>query len=363
MFFLTRYALPLEERLGIFIRKNGWDISSVPHLDYRSKNLFNGELIASNPKPARALYLLCKKLFFDKELSGNGKRSCASCHQPEKYFTDQLALSRSVNLDSFLSRNTPTLLYAAYQSGQFWDGRAPSLSAQVREVLTGPTEMNASIPVLEKKLTNNPLYHRAFQKEFDTPRSCNPVTMERIQAALAAYVGSLAPMNSSFDRYMAGDHSAMNTEQIKGFNLFMGKGLCGTCHFAPLFNGSTPPFFSRSEYEVLGITGSDEAVQVKLDDDPGRYRLYPVDIYRNAFKTPTVRNTSRTAPYMHNGRFRTLRRVIDFYNKGGGRGLGINVPQQTLPDKPLHLTVPEINAIITFMNSLTDDLHGYAKRE
>jgi len=363
MHFLTRYALPLEEKLAIFIRANGWEINSVPALEYHSRNLFNGEIIPSIPKPERALFLLGEKLFFDTQLSGNGKRSCASCHQPGKYFTDQLERNRSANLDSFLPRNTPTLLYAAYQSGQFWDGRAPSLVAQVREVLTSPTEMDASIPVLEKKLTDNLQYHRAFQKEFDSICSDDPVTMERIQEALAAYVGTLAPMNSAFDQYMAGNRRAMNTEQIKGFNLFMGKGLCGTCHFAPLFNGSTPPFFNRSEYEVLGIPRSDESIESTLDDDPGRYRLYPADIYRHAFKIPTVRNAARTAPYMHNGRFRTLHRVMDFYNKGGGRGQGINVPQQTLPDKPLHLTAAEINAIIAFMNSLTDDLHEYTKRK
>lgn len=363
MHFLTRYALPLEEKLGIFIRANGWEISSVPALAYRSRNLFNGEIISTIPKPERALCLLGQKLFFDTQLSGNGKRSCASCHQPGKYFTDQLERNRSANQDSFLPRNTPTLLYAAYQSGQFWDGRAPNLAAQVREVLTSPTEMDASIPVLEKKLTDNLQYHRAFQKEFDSMHSGDPVTMEKIQEALAAYVATLAPMNSAFDQYMAGNRQAMNTEQIKGFNLFMGKGLCGTCHFAPLFNGSTPPFFNRSEYEVLGIPRSDESIESNLDVDPGRYRLYPSDIYQHAFKTPTVRNAARTAPYMHNGRFRTLHRVMDFYNKGGGRGQGINVPQQTLPDKPLHLTAAEVNAVIAFMNSLTDDLHEYTKRK
>ena len=363
MQFLTRYALPLEEKLGIYIRANGWEINSVPALNYRSRNLFSGEFVPSIPKPERELRLLGEKLFFDEQLSGNGKRSCASCHQPEKYFTDQLERNRSVNLDSFLLRNTPTLLYAAYQSGQFWDGRSASLATQVREVLTSPTEMNASIPAIEKKLSANQLYHHAFQKEFKSMHSAEPVTMERLQEALAAYVATLAPMNSAFDRYMAGNRGAMNAEQIKGFNLFMGKGLCGTCHFAPMFNGSTPPFFNRSEYEVLGIPRSDEAVGESLDDDPGRYRLYPSDIYRHAFKTPTIRNAARTAPYMHNGRFRTLHRVIDFYNKGGGRGQGIDVPQQTLPDKPLHLTEAEIKAMIAFINSVTDNLHDFTNRK
>jgi cytochrome c peroxidase len=151
---------------------------------------------------------------------------------------------------------------------------------------------------------------------------------------------------------------ALSKEQKSGFNLFMGKAACGTCHFTPLFNGSTPPFYDRTEYEVLGIPELSAVRAKEPDADPGRYRVYRVDVYRRAFKTPTVRNSRYTQPYMHNGCYKNLDEVLDFYNRGGGRGLGLNVPGQSLPDKPLHLSKAEMHDIISFLNALTDHMDG-----
>ncbi len=136
----------------------------------------------------------------------------------------------------------------------------------------------------------------------------------------------------------------------------MGKAQCGTCHFAPVFNGSTPPFFNRSEYEVLGVPGIRKASTKLPDEDLGRYEHIPVSPYRGAFKTPTVRNAAHTEPYMHNGRYKTLRAVLDFYNQGGGTGIGLVSPEQTLSNKKLQLSKTEINDIISFLESLTDNL-------
>jgi cytochrome c peroxidase len=136
----------------------------------------------------------------------------------------------------------------------------------------------------------------------------------------------------------------------------MGKAQCGTCHFAPVFNGSIPPFFNRSEYEVLGVPSLTTSVKKFEDPDLGRYELYPVATYKRAFKTPTVRNAARTGPYMHNGCFKSLEEVIDFYNKGGGAGIGLASKEQTLPEKKLHLTKEEISEIVAFIGSLTDNL-------
>jgi cytochrome c peroxidase len=346
LIFLTQYALPLEEQLLSCLKIYGWQMSSVRPLNSNAKNLFQGELDNQNLKPSSEMIGLGRKLFFEKSLSGNQGRSCATCHQPDKYFTDQLVANRKINNDSPLRRNTPTLLYAACQSAQFWDGRAVTVQEQIADVLSSPDEMNVSIPELRTRLFKNNKY-RPFSRDS---------LLLQIETALAAYLSTLQPLNSPFDRFIAGDEHTLSPEQKKGFNVFMGKAQCGTCHFAPIFNGSTPPFFNRSEYEVLGVPGLTASVTKTADKDLGRYELYPVSLYRRAFKTPTVRNTTKTGPYMHNGCFKTLRDVIDFYNQGGGAGIGLASPEQTLSEKKLHLSQEEISDIIAFLGSLTDNL-------
>jgi cytochrome c peroxidase len=149
-----------------------------------------------------------------------------------------------------------------------------------------------------------------------------------------------------------GDKSQLTQEQKLGFNLFMGKAKCGTCHFMPLFNGTVPPAFKKIESEVIGVPKT-KAGKI-LDDDEGRYAIYNLAPYRNAFKTVTVRNAEFTAPYMHNGVYNTLEEVVDFYNKGGGTGLGLTVDNQTLPFDKLNLDSKEQKAIVAFMKSLSD---------
>jgi cytochrome c peroxidase len=353
LIFLTDYALPLEEQLSACIRKNGLEIRTVQNLSYNG-NLFRNELISCRTPPTKEMQSLGKTLFFEKALSGNNSRSCASCHEPSKYFTDQLMRNQSLHDHTNLKRNTPSLFYTAYQSAQFWDGRDSTLNDQIHDVLMDPNEMGGSAQEIIQKLSANARYRLSFQKAFQTSEENNAITITNIQAAISVFVGSLAPMNSRFDQYMAGNHAAMTTQQQKGFNLFMGKAACGTCHFAPVFNGSTPPFFNKTEYEVLGVPQSGDFSKKILDKDPGRYTLYPVDMYRGAFKTPTLRNVAHTFPYMHNGSMKTLHKVLYFYNHGGGFSLGMQVPNQTLPGNKLNLTANEINSIIAFLNALTD---------
>ncbi len=345
--FLTQYALPLEEQLNRCIKIYGLQLSTVPSLNYNAKNLFAGEFNYDGIKSSETLVALGRQLFFEKSLSGNNSRSCASCHQPEKYFTDQKIANEKINSTTPLRRNTPTLLYVSYQSAQFWDGRAATLSEQISDVLTNPDEMNSSIPKIKRRLSENAVYHSSF------PDSVN---LEKIEAALSAYLHTLQPMNSLFDRYIAGDQQALTNAQKNGFNLFMGKARCGSCHFAPVFNGTTPPFYNRSEYEILGVPALGPSATYTADKDLGRYEHYPISLYKRAFKTPTIRNTEKTGPYMHNGRFNSLNQVLDFYNRGGGAGLGLSSPEQTLSAKPLHLSKDEISAIIGFLGALTDNL-------
>jgi len=351
--FLTGYALPLEEILAKYIRENGWELKTVKLLDYRAGNLFQKEVLPNKNFQSAEMIALGKALFSEKALSGDGSRSCATCHQPTKYFTDQLSRNQSLINHKDLKRNTPSLFYAAYQSAQFWDGRDSTLGAQIYDVLTDKNEMGNSPRAIEQTISLKENYCVAFQKAFRKDRTDN-IKITEIQFAISAYVESLHPMNSPFDHYIAGDHLAMTPKQQAGFNLFMGKAACGTCHFAPLFNGSTPPFFNRTEYEILGVPQTANFNEKKPDSDPGRYNLYPVDMYRGAFKTPTIRNVAQTYPYMHNGCMKTLYQVLDFYNRGGGSGLGMIVPDQTLSGNNLRLSKNEMNNIIAFLQALTD---------
>jgi len=149
---------------------------------------------------------------------------------------------------------------------------------------------------------------------------------------------------------MRGNENALSVQELKGFNLFMGKARCATCHFVPLFNGITPPKYVMSETEVLGVPRSQK--DSTIDPDTGYYGVIGIDSYKYAFKIPTIRNIDKTAPYMHNGVYQTLEQVMDFYNNGGGAGLGINLPNQTLSKENLHLTEKEKEDIIAFMKSL-----------
>jgi cytochrome c peroxidase len=151
---------------------------------------------------------------------------------------------------------------------------------------------------------------------------------------------------------MRGDSDDFTTEEKLGFNVFAGKAKCATCHFIPLFNGTVPPVYQKTEQEVIG-TPADKNGK-KISPDLGRYLQYQMPQLRNAFKTPTLRNVAKTAPYMHNGVYSTLEEVVDFYEKGGGVGLGISVDNQTLPAEKLNLTEKEKKALIAFMKTLTD---------
>jgi cytochrome c peroxidase len=332
MSFLTSAALPLQRRLGIFIKLKGLELNTNGVLNYSAPDLFSADALNPESFPAErnlnktAMAELGRRLFSETALSGNGSRSCASCHSPEKMFCDQLSSPVAMDGHSHLDRNAPSLLYSSYQYLQFWDGRAKTLEDQVRTVLRDPREMNADPSVIKD----------------DTVR------------AIAAYLRTLHPMNSPFDHYIRGDKTALSPRQINGANLFMGKAQCATCHFIPLFNGLIPPDYARTESEILGTTGTDNFDRPALSKDLGRYTIFPFSFYRGAFKTPTVRNAAVTHPYMHNGAYRSLRKVLEFYNKGGGAGLGLNIPEQTLPSQPLHLTQKEMDDIILFLQGLTD---------
>jgi cytochrome c peroxidase len=293
---------------------------------------------------------LGRQLFFESGLSGNNKISCASCHDPAKHFTDALPQSVAFDGHSHVQRNAPSLLYAGFQYQQFWDGRAKSLEDQVRDVINNPQEMSGSDKTLIALLNRKPEYKAVFNKTF--PELKDSVTnVDKVAVSIAEFIRSLNPRNSRFDQYIKGDTTALNTKQVKGFNLFMGKAQCGTCHFAPLFNGLTPPFYNLTEVEVLGTTKTDNLEKPEADADLGRFNIFPISFYEKAFKTPTVRNVSATGPYMHNGAFKTLEAVVEFYNKGGAIGLGLPMSNQTLSAASLNLSKEEVNDIVQFLQN------------
>ena len=356
--FLTHHALPLQEHLGALISEMDLEINEKGILNYNTKNIFSPEAFAQTAFGGKnnggsALADLGEKLFFETRLSSNGTRSCASCHNPALHFTDGLPRSMGIHPGQAVRRNAPSLMYSVFQHAQFWDGRAKTLEDQIRAVIHDSLEMNGKPVEVIQKLAKERPYRRLIRKVSPKRKALNDTIVYK---AIAAYVRTLQPFNSDFDRYIAGDQTALTDHQVNGFNLFMGKAQCGTCHFAPLFNGLIPPTYTLTEFEILGTTTSDDLLHPKADPDQGRFETRPTPYYRGAFKTPTVRNAAVTAPYMHNGALGSLEKVMEFYDKGGGAGLGLAIPDQTLPAIPLNLSDEEKSDIIAFLHSLTDRL-------
>lgn len=315
-----------------------------------AKNAFevNAFVPGENFKISDDKVVLGKQLFNDSFLSKDNSRSCATCHIAEKAFTDGREKSLSLE-DHLLQRNTPSLNYSAFQHGQFWDMRNADLEGQTSDVITNKDEMHGDLDDIIKKINQNESYLKVFKKIYKTEKA----ELWQLQNALASYVRSLATFNSDFDEFMRGNPNALTQNQKEGFNLFVGKANCASCHFIPFFNGTVPPTFSKTEQEVLGT--AENWQNKKLSPDLGRGKFHEtVASLQNSFKTPALRNINKTAPYMHNGGYRTLQEVMHFYNEGGGSGLGLNVENQTLSDAKLNLTQTEIDKIIDFMKSLDD---------
>ena len=359
---ITRCLTRLEKQLKIPVIRYNRLLNQDAETLF-DKDAFYADAYAPGPdylSTARRV-ALGKRLFSDPILSGPGTRSCASCHRPDKAFADGLVADTVIGGTGLLPRNTPTLLNAALQPAQFYDLRAFTLEDQARDVLENHMEMQSSVTLAARRLWEDTAYRRLFAEAYpgqagaggdgrgtaDTPGSID--TLE-VMNALGAYVRSLTALDSRFDDYMRGDSTALDSQEVRGFNLFMGKARCGTCHYMPLFNGAFPPRYTRMETEVIGVPGSVDGKTI--DVDMGRFAIVPEPFLRHAFKTTTVRNTARTAPYMHNGVFATLQQVMDFYNNGGGIGTGARVDNQTLASDSLHLSAGEENALIAFIKSL-----------
>ena len=301
---------------------------------------------------------LGRLLFFDPLLSANDRRACASCHQPDKAFTDGLAKSTPFDFEPGPLRNAPTVINAGLQGSSAYDQTTETIEQRIRTVVGNVHEMNASLEEAAGELRLSPAYVARFEAAFgelpEGEEAARRKMARGIEVALADYVRSLSSLNSPFDRYARGETDELPEAARRGFNLFMGKALCGTCHFMPLFNGTVPPDFKEHEAEIIGVPERPDTTGAVVSSDLGKHALFGYELHQHAFKTPTVRNVVLTAPYMHNGVYATLDEVVDFYNRGGGAGIGINLEHQTLPPEPLNLTQQEMDDLVAFMETLTD---------
>ena len=285
---------------------------------------------------------LGKKLFFDRRLSGDGTMSCATCHDPEKAFTDGLDLSLSYPTTRNW-RNSPTLVNVAFQKYVFHDGRSLTLENQALFPMMSAFEMNRNLDFVEEVIRSVPEYVDAFRKVFGSE-----VTRERMAMAIAAYERTIISVNAPLDRHLKGDSTALSDEAKKGLVLFMGKGRCGECHFG--VNLADDKFHAlhvpeNPEHQTdprIAVTRRFVAKLARYED----YRSLTEDPGRSLI-TPTLREIGKTGPYMHNGIFTTLDDVIEFFDKGGGKGNTVL--------KPLGLTDKEKASLKTF---LTEALTG-----
>lgn len=353
--FILNYCIPISNAIhkiqqNLKIKNNLFSNA----VNFEKQNAFeeggyNPDFFAPNynQKPSSQQIALGEKLFFDPILSGNNEVSCATCHIPNQAYADHKTKAVNSNTNS---RNTPSLLNSTYQNVLFLDGRVTYLEDQAKAVINNKDEMHGSFTNALEKVKKSTSYQLNFNKVFTKEKE---ITEQNLLKSLASYVRSLSKLNSKFDNYLR-KKAQLTTSEKNGFNVYMGKAKCATCHFFPLFNGSVPPFYSDTESEVLGVPSQNTIQNATIDGDLGEYLMTQAPLKKHAFKTPTIRNTAITFPYMHNGVYKTLEEVIDFYNRGGGAGIGINVDNQTLPTDKLNLSKTEIQDLIAFIKTLNN---------
>ncbi len=275
---------------------------------------------------------LGKKLFFEPRLSGHSNMSCATCHNPALGWSDGLATARG-DKSKVLGRATPTIVNTGYITLQMWDGRKKDLEDQATGPLDSPDEMNADYTGLLAFLNSNPTYKAGFEKAYPGEK-IDKVTFSK---AMASFERTVVSNNSPFDQWLAGDKNALTMQQYRGFQLFKDpkKGNCAVCHAAPNF--------TDNGFHNIGLAqfGSDKP-------DLGRYAQKQVATMKGAFKTPTLRDINRTAPYFHDGSARTLEEVVEHYALGGV------VKTNLSPNlKPIQITTQEKTDIVAFLHALT----------
>lgn len=357
--FIVDYLKPLYEKLFDLYEDEDKKTETYYAINIRRKLFYDEKwlnikyfsVVLKDSLLVKKQAQLGKLLFFDPILSGNNQRACASCHKPDYAFASNVDFNLEFNSNEKLKRNSPSLINVLFQKSFFTDGRSLQLEDQASDVLNNHKEMFSTPEDIVKKLRLSGEYKSYFNDAFVNTQD-TAITYYAVLKSLAEFERTLIALNSRFDKYIRGDKKQLNTDEINGYTIFAGKGLCGSCHFFPLFNGLTPPFYSDNEFEVIGTPLNKQ--NKTLSPDSGRYSVSKNQIHLFAFKTPGIRNISKTAPYMHNGAYTTLDEVIEFYKKGGGKGLGLTIENQTLPFDSLQLTSSEIMQLKKFVLSLND---------
>ena len=299
---------------------------------------------SDNPQTAEAV-VLGRRLFYDKKLSSDNSLSCASCHNPNLGFTDRQKHSTGFK-GQVGKRNAPTVVNAAYLPFQFWDGRAESLEDQAAGPIANPVEMNQKHDVCVSKLDADPTYKAEFRKVFGP----GPVTIGKVEKAIASFERTLISGDSPFDRYQfGGDAKALSPSAIRGLAIFrdQARGNCAACHTID----KNFALFTDGKFHNIGIGVDDEGNLTDL----GRYNETKAKADMGAFLTPTLRNVAMSAPYMHDGSIKTLRGVVDYYAGGGNSN-----PYLDKKIKPLNLSGQERDDLAQFLDSLTGELPSEA---
>ena len=271
---------------------------------------------------------LGKRLFFDPLLSKDRTLSCASCHEPGRGFTDGKALSVGV-FGRQGTRSVPTLVNRVYGKSFFWDGRVSTLEEQVLQPILNPLEMALELREAESRLADHAEYSAAFGRIFG-----RKVAIRDVSHALSSYVRTILSGNSPYDRYLNGEREALSEDARKGLKLFQGKARCTRCHIGPNL--------TDEDFHNTGVAWQGGRLQ-----DEGRFQISGRIEDKGAFKTPTLREISITAPYMHDGTLSSLEDVIEFYKRGGNANLQLDRRM-----RPLNLTEPEETHLVAFLQSL-----------
>lgn len=280
--------------------------------------------IPTTNKLTKAKIELGKQLYFDPRLSGDDTVSCASCHDPKMGWSNNDNFATGIRGQRG-GRSAPTIINAGYSYFQFWDGRAIQLEGQALGPIENPIEMDLKLDDCVKKLNGIDGYRKQFQAVFGTD-----VTSDGIAKAIASFERTVLSGNAPYDKFKAGEEKALSEAAERGRKLFFGKANCSACHA-----GSS---FSDFAFHNIGV-GMD-----KDEPDVGRFSQTNLLGDKGSFKTPTLREIARTAPYMHDGSLKTLEDVVDFYNKGG-----VENPQLDEELFPLKLTVEQKADLITFL--------------
>lgn len=297
-------------------------------------------------------------LFFDPILSGDKTTACASCHHPDHGMADGMKKGIGKGGHGYgllragtgreLQRNTPSIFNVAFNTVQFWDGRSGTLEEQMMEPMFDENEMSqGNATELLKRLRAIPEYRALFAKAFgfNSPGDGREITLPNLARAIAAYERKLNITETAYDHFVKGRDDALSNEQLRGMITFFGQGQCAVCHI--------PPHFHDGALAGLGVPATAEK-GAPLDADPGFGAVLRRQDGFGMFKTPGLRNITRTAPYMHNGVFNTLEEVIDFYNDGGGRGRGLEVYSQDAKVAKLDLSDQQKKDLVSFLKALDD---------